>query len=698
MQLLSPLFLLGLLLLAIPFWLHKLKTETPERKTFASSMFLKASDDPVHVRSKLRYLFLMAMRLLFLLLLALVFTQPFWPRESAPLSADVSNFHLILVDSSASMGATGKTDKARDMVEDILSEVAADEAAQLFSIDQSLHQLSEMQTNLTPAGFDDLTVSSLPLNYDAVARAVESLMSIEEEANHHYQIHVVSDFQQTSMPSRFADLVPEPTSAVSYELSTYSVASINSNNINLAIDQVTVLGQEVRISVRSHVEGNPNNTGDPIEFGVRAKVGQSEWLTGEGLIEPSGRTTVVIDGLVLEPIQNQLQVELLVEDQLAIDNQFYHIEDRATPEPLLLLTDNPVGSSALYISALFAEQVSESTGRNYVAKPEIIAEFDARTLDRYSWVLIDDIGSIGPALSEDLVDYITDGGAVFAASGNNVGLVETLAIADLPIASQETETVLGEQSLNANRFKAIASVDQGHAVLNELTGWGDLRFEKWLSITDTADADVLIELEGSTPLFIEKVIGRGKLMLLTSSLDNQWNNLPVKPLFVAMMRNVAQYLSGAELIEPQALAGDTLNFQGNSAGAGQLINPDGDAVLALGDSLQSGRLRMNETGFYQAYTASGEYWIGVNVHPNESELLAVTNDSLAEWEQLATRAAGAQTAISTNVRSTQNDDNYYTKLWFWLLLIAAAALLIETLLANRYLSSNVRVIQSGPVR
>ena len=121
-------------------------------------------------------------------------------------------------------------------------------------------------------------------------------------------------------------------------------------------------------------------------------------------------------------------------------------------------------------------------------------------------------------------------------------------------------------------------------------------------------------------------------------------------------------------------------------------------MLALGDSLQSGRLRMNETGFYQAYTASGEYWIGVNVHPNESELLAVTNDSLVEWEQLATRAAGAQTAISTTVRSTQNDDNYYTKLWFWLLLIAAAALLIETLLANRYLSSNVRVIQSGPVR
>ena len=41
MGLFAPLFLLGLALIALPLWLHRLKTETPDRQAFASSMFLR---------------------------------------------------------------------------------------------------------------------------------------------------------------------------------------------------------------------------------------------------------------------------------------------------------------------------------------------------------------------------------------------------------------------------------------------------------------------------------------------------------------------------------------------------------------------------------------------------------------------------------------------------------------------------------
>ncbi len=635
MQFLAPLFLLGLGLIALPFWLHRLKTETPERESFASTMFLQASDDPIHVRRKLRYLVLMALRILFLLLLALAFSRPFWPSNDAVLDDDWSNLHLIVVDASASMANIDKQSRARQAVANILDEVSADEAAQLFSMDQSLQNQSEAVPNGTGvlAAFDDIQVSELALEYASMVRALEALMSAQDAANVNYQIHFVSDFQQSSMPSRFADLVAEPSADVNYQFFTHNIAAQEQGLPNLAIDQVEIVAQEARISIRAYA-ADSQDTGEVMPFTVRARLAGEQWRSTEAELSPSNSVTVAIDGFEFLPLQNQLEVELVVSDSLATDNHYYQVVNRSAPDPLLVLTDNPYGSSALYISALFADQTESTIGRNFVAQAQAISSFDARTLNRYSWVLIDDVGSINAALEEQLIGYVQEGGSIFIASGNNAESLTNLPIVSLAISQQTDIQQLASETGN---FKSIVSVDQSHPILNQLAAWSDVRFENWLTLDNSDQSDVLMQLEDATPLLLEQQIGRGKVLLLTSSIDNQWNNLPVKPIFVALMRNVAQYLSGSELIQPAAYAGDTLNIQGNSLGAGQLIDPQGNAVLALGDRLQSGRLTMNTLGFYQASTAAGEHVIGVNLPPSESALETVPAESLQQWQELAQR-------------------------------------------------------------
>ena len=65
MSLLAPFFLLGLLGIALPVWLHRLQTQTNEKEAFSSSMLLEASEQRVHLQKKLRYLLLLlAFRLL----------------------------------------------------------------------------------------------------------------------------------------------------------------------------------------------------------------------------------------------------------------------------------------------------------------------------------------------------------------------------------------------------------------------------------------------------------------------------------------------------------------------------------------------------------------------------------------------------------------------------------------------------------
>ena len=44
MSLLAPLFLLGALTIAIPFWLHRLQTQSSDREPFSSAMLLETTD------------------------------------------------------------------------------------------------------------------------------------------------------------------------------------------------------------------------------------------------------------------------------------------------------------------------------------------------------------------------------------------------------------------------------------------------------------------------------------------------------------------------------------------------------------------------------------------------------------------------------------------------------------------------------
>ena len=720
MQILAPLFLLGILLVVLPFWLHRLQTETPRRQSFASSMFLNATEHPVHVRRKLRHILLMAARMLFLALLAIIFSRPFWPVQPTFDASELSEAHLILVDSSASMsqslgqsslsGGSSAMSAARDRAREILGSVGNDASVQVFSIDQTLKTLTTALPAATShaelsAAIESIEASVLPLRYEDAARALESVFAAQEVPTH-FQVHFISDFQQTAMPNRFADLIPERRAPVTFELSTYGVGAQQQSydsSINLAIEQVQIVGQAARVGVRAYSQSatsgaNSDSQVTSLAFDVRVRVGDGAWRTTSAEIEPNGRVTAEIDGLEFAAVQNRVEVELLLDDLLAEDNYFYHVENRAAPQPLLLLTENPFGPSALYLSALFPDQLSEQTvsqnvGRNFVAQPQALSGFDTRTLSRYSWVLIDDIGSIDSRLASELAAYIESGGAVFAAAGDLANSLGSLPILDLPIGSSRVDSGDG-------RFLSIANVDQGHPALNETTGWGELRFENWLEIDPTESTSVLVTLETGTPVLTETSLGRGKLVLFTSSLDNQWNNLPVKPLFVAMMRNMAEYLSDAEDIEPRSYAGDTLrlNADGNSAAAGQLIAPDGEAVLALGGRLQNGQLTLAQTGFYQAYTGSGEYLIGVNLDTRESDLTPVPDDRLQRWQNLANQSdseSGTDLGSASAITSGQIfDEQIYDGLWYWLLIIATLVILFETAMANMRLAESTGVIKS----
>ncbi len=53
-------FLGGLVLLGVPWWLHRLSTHAADQRTFSSLFLMRHSEAPVQMRRKLQHLWLMA--------------------------------------------------------------------------------------------------------------------------------------------------------------------------------------------------------------------------------------------------------------------------------------------------------------------------------------------------------------------------------------------------------------------------------------------------------------------------------------------------------------------------------------------------------------------------------------------------------------------------------------------------------------
>ena len=187
-----------------------------------------------------------------------------------------------------------------------------------------------------------------------------------------------------------------------------------------------------------------------------------------------------------------------------------------------------------------------------------------------------------------------------------------------------------------------------------------------------------------TPLVLEKQVGQGHLLLMTSGLDDLTYDLPLHPVFVAFVDHVARYLSGTERLSGARLVDSyiqlrapvTVNdLQAAAVQSGvEVIDPDGKRPLSLSDARVAQSLRLERAGFYRIRLANGqEAVIGVNPDRRESDLKPIDDDLLKLWSGNAGEPQSrTETTLSAENRTIS------VGLWWYVLLLAFAVTLAET--------------------
>jgi hypothetical protein len=184
--------------------------------------------------------------------------------------------------------------------------------------------------------------------------------------------------------------------------------------------------------------------------------------------------------------------------------------------------------------------------------------------------------------------------------------------------------------------------------------YGDLRrpaFQAYTRIQPDADAKVVARFRGSEPAVLEKQLGAGRILWVTTACDLDWGDWPRSRLYVPMVHQMLGYLGHL------AEGGPVRSVLLEKAGEGPLSVP--------------GIFRRE--GFCEV----------VNVDPRESESERCTAEQFAarfrfqvvpeEDGQTATRLA----------RAGNPDQLRQDEIWHWVLLGLFGCLLAEGFLGNR---------------
>ena len=665
MALIAPLFLLGLLGIGLPIWLHRLETQVTEREQFSTAMFLEPAKKRIHVQRKLKYLLLMALRILFFLILVLAFTRPVFFTPPAALVTEDTTHHVIVVDTSFSMQEGASFASAVEAARDIVNTMDEDEVASLYTASSGVTTVVPVtdDNNVLIQALSSLSPDNGKLDLGIMVTTMNTLI---EESQANFIMHFISDYQQSGQAVRFANMIPD---VINGRPVTLDIVQIRTENVpNWLVDSVLV---NARNSLEVGIRGLASED-DMAERSVILAINNVEQQRQDITLAGDGNTLVDFENVIFEEGDNRIDIQLLPTDSLPGDDVRYTVFDNSPPAPVLLLTANTQSLGVTYIRAAL-----ETAPRGYEVITQTIDDLDARILQRYPWIVIEDIGAINTSLANTINDYISGGGAVLAAAGEASLGLDTVPVLGLQVGTARP----GRESRNP-----ITMIDSSHPVLSETSGWGSVNMQT-LPVNPTADQRILIAQSEDRPVLIESEIGRGRILLLTTALDNTLSDLPVKPVFVSFMAEAARYLSNENLLVREQVAESFLQLSLAGGASGQVFDPDGESLLSLSDTTQSQDIRLNKTGYYQVFTPAGEVLVAVNPDRRESDLTVMDAQVIQNWQNVVagTASAGEQNLNPDFGTANAGEEREENEIWRIFLILLAIIVLAESILGNQYL-------------
>jgi aerotolerance regulator-like protein/VWA domain-containing protein len=665
MGFLAPWFLAAAAGVALPLYLHLLKRHKQPPKPVPSLMLYESRTIASTHHRRLDHILLLALRLALLLLLILAFANPFINRNAATLASN--RLVLLIVDSSFSMRAGNRLADAKDVAMRVLAGKGP-ARAQVAAFGSQLRLMTEPIEDQAAlrAAVQSIQPGDGHGNFGELARAVRAMA---ESIHTPIELHLFSDMQRSELPATFADL----TLPANVSLTTHAVAT--KPQPNWTVESVDAPGQVWGKDVKPiHVQAVIAGYGTPAAQRTASLVVNGKTTATKPVQVPAnGRATVDFPSLEVPYGFSRCEIKIDDADGFPSDDQRRFAIERSDPQKALLIHNYGDTRSPLYIGAALSAAAQSA----FILESINLNEAADRKPSNYAFIILSDLNSLPSLLENSLTAYVRDGGSVLIAAGTGAGARRQIPVFDAHIITTR------DYSRVPDRYMGVGSSDSSYPAVAKAAGWQGVKFFYALDV-EPGDARVIVRLADQTPLLLEKRIGEGRAVLVTSALDNLTNDFPLSPSFVPFIEQTARYLAGSERqggARPVDAYLELRTAKEQSQGV-EVTDPQGKRPLTLGEAANAQSFQLTEAGYYQLRLANGrQNEVGVNPDPKESNLDLIPDDVIALWQgkpsQSSPESSPSQPAAHKMAES----------LWWYVMLFVLVAALAESLLAANYLGT-----------
>lgn len=649
MTLLAPALLLGLLGLAVPVIAHLLGREPPRPIRFAAMRFLHATDQSVSQRRAIQDWPLLLVRVLLLALLVVVLTRPSSTQDTGVAVMGEPHDAVVLLDASRSMElrVDGLTmlDHASEQVDALLDSLPPGSRVGLVTSDpDGPREEPSADPDVVRAAIEAWRSEARRPRDGAwtLAEALPSATALLQrlDGDRPRVIYAVGDATARGLHSLpkaaeggalvvpIAALdpeVPRPEHVAIEEVGWEPAPELDPRAIRIQAvlqrhppSDLEGSSPERRVPLVLRIgDTEVARTSVDLPFGKPVPVEFTHTLPGEQGMAP---TTVALD-VSDDPMPSDDTRHLWISADDAIEVVIVNgdpSELRAHDEVWFLSTAVGVDDTArrLHLRSLAPDQLESH-----------VREQGARAFRNVDVLVLANLRAPSPDVAPVIVEQVRRGMGLWITVGDRVQAEAYNARFDelLPLRMREAVRVGTAPGRTEARAEGLAPADLGHPAFRSLRGdlgLGGTRAQRVMLLEPDPEREhqIALSFTSGAPALLTRELGVGRVALLTTTIDRDWADLPLRPGFVPLVSSMLAYLAdersgggGMPLVVGQTRAI-------RSAQTIAVTTPSGSQVSIAPD--EDGQALFEDTfvpGHYSAALADGPSVFAVVVDAAESD-------------------------------------------------------------------------------
>lgn len=708
---LAPLMLVGALALAVPIAIHLIGRQRAKVVRFAALDFLMATKRKTAKRLRLRERTLLLVRALACLAVAVALAKPFTSCErKGPMVTRGPQAAVLILDDSFASGylLDGKpwlrhaTEEARKILTQLGPEA---EVAIVRSSEGADHPTELTRDHLRLR--DQLLAlepSSRPADTTRALTRAAQLLAASSHARK--TVFLISLGARTGFHGDDAPWGKDGPTLVPLELRPPKLPNAAVTALHVDADP----GAGSRGAAFDAEVGNFSDT--PAKLELQLAIGDRVVARGSLDVPAGGHATKRFIAMLPAGVRATDASVSLVGDALATDDRRWVRASLRDDVRVLLVDGDPHtvrrDDELFYTEAALRPGDREDSGTSVrTITAEELAGIDPKhrgsgapteapaiDLADFDVVVLANVAALPPERVTVLADWVRAGGGILVSSGDHVD----------PVAYDRTMLPLLPQSLrDPIDVTWGAAPDERDSRALHLVKWEadhpiflpfkadapELASAKYFKIsllgptTATADRKVLARFTNGAAALVEASIGAGHTLLYTSTLDRDWNDLPIHPGYLPLLQQAVRHLARKHAvgIDADHLVGSSVVLPTADLKKLEVRGPDGLGAVFEGDRI-TGRssVRFTRTDRPGIYKVIGTDQAGAT---HERDELAFVVNLDPHGSDLTPAPPSMLPASGTGTASTPDDHRRRVELWHAIAAVLLLLLLAEGLLVQR---------------